>query len=96
MIFEGPMIIIATFLLTVFHPGIVFRGGNWDKSDFSVFSKSGQQKMRKSWWRKRAYDTGTGVQGVNVGDVEKLYKGDATVFEKEESIPERPSRAMVV
>jgi len=75
MIFEGPMIIIASFLLTIFHPGIVFRGGNWERCDFPVLSNSGQQKTWKSWWRKGSSvdsDAGTMVQRVNVGDVEKL------------------------
>lgn len=93
MIFEGPMIIIATFLLTIFHPGIVFRGGNWQRCDFPVFSKSRQQKTRKSWWRKGSSvdsDAGTAVHG----DAEKLDDGRVAVLEKEESSPERPSNAM--
>lgn len=35
MIFEGPMIIIATVALTVFHPGIAF-AGRWSEAGWSL------------------------------------------------------------
>ncbi len=34
MILEGPMVIIACTVLTVFHPGIAFQGA-WKEADFT-------------------------------------------------------------
>lgn len=48
-ILEGPMIIIATLMLTVFHPGIVFRGGYWEASSWVIrTSKQGIKKIAPS------------------------------------------------
>lgn len=48
-ILEGPMIIIATLMLTVFHPGIVFRGGYWEASSWVIrTSKRGNKKIAPS------------------------------------------------
>lgn len=45
-ILEGPMIIIATLMLTVFHPGIVFRGGYWEASSWVIrTSKEGNKRI---------------------------------------------------
>ena len=38
MILEGPMIILASLLLTVFHPGYVFEG-NWHAAAWSLRGK---------------------------------------------------------
>lgn len=46
MILEGPMIIIACFLLTVTHPGLVFRGA-WSMEDFAR-SASGPGEVLES------------------------------------------------
>jgi hypothetical protein len=35
MVLEGPMIIVATFSLTVLHPGFAF-GGNWEAASWSL------------------------------------------------------------
>jgi len=35
MILEGPMIILATLVLTVLHPGLAF-GGNWGAAAWSL------------------------------------------------------------
>jgi hypothetical protein len=35
MVLEGPMIILATFLLTIFHPGYAF-GGQWHAAGWSL------------------------------------------------------------
>ena len=32
--FEGPMIMLAVLMLTLFHPAIVFRGGAWKASQW--------------------------------------------------------------
>jgi RTA1 like protein len=37
IILEGPMIVIATVALTLFHPGYCFNG-NWDNAGFSLRS----------------------------------------------------------
>jgi len=69
MILEGPMIIIATFLLTVFHPGVVFRGGNWEKCDFPFRKQSKDGETRQSWWGKKAsVDSDAGTMLERVGD----------------------------
>jgi len=48
-ILEGPMIIIATLMLTVFHPGTVFRGGYWEASSWVIrTSKQGNKKIAPS------------------------------------------------
>lgn len=36
MILEGPMIMIAVLAMTVFHQGIMFRGGSWEASDWRL------------------------------------------------------------
>ena len=36
MILEGPMIMIAVLLMTIFHQGIVFRGGYWQASNWKL------------------------------------------------------------
>ena len=36
MILEGPMIMIAVLLMSLFHQGLVFRGGYWEESDWRV------------------------------------------------------------
>jgi len=35
MVFEGPMIILATGLLSIFHPGFAF-GGKWEAANWSI------------------------------------------------------------
>jgi hypothetical protein len=35
MVLEGPMIILASFLLTIFHPGIAF-DGTWGAASWSL------------------------------------------------------------
>lgn len=70
MILEGPMIIIATVLLTIWHPGVVYRGGYWQASAFPLWksekagnAEDGVQKQEKEttgrWrmFRKRGSDT---------------------------------------
>lgn len=48
-ILEGPMIIIATLMLTVFHPGIVFRGGYWEASSWVIRTSSqGNKRILQS------------------------------------------------
>lgn len=44
MVFEGVMIILATTLLTVFHPGLVFKGA-WKEATWSWRKKSSAQEM---------------------------------------------------
>jgi hypothetical protein len=39
MVLEGPMVMAAVVLLTIFHPGIVYRGGAWEASRFVVFGR---------------------------------------------------------
>lgn len=41
MVLEGPMVIVACLLLTVFHPGYAFRG-QWHEADFKVSAKKDQ------------------------------------------------------
>lgn len=36
MVLEGPMIMIAVLAMTLFHQGIVFRGGFWEASDWRL------------------------------------------------------------
>ena len=36
MILEGPMIMIAVLFMTIFHQGIVFRGGYWEASNWKI------------------------------------------------------------
>lgn len=45
MILEGPMIIIASAVLTVFHPGICFRG-RWHEADWN---KGKKQAAAAKW-----------------------------------------------
>jgi hypothetical protein len=40
MVLEGPMIILATFLLVVFHPGFAF-AGNWNAAGWSFRARKG-------------------------------------------------------
>lgn len=40
MILEGPMIIVASLAMTVFHPGMVFRG-RWAESSWSLRNQKG-------------------------------------------------------
>ena len=47
MIFEGPMIIIAVAVLTVFHPGLSF-GGNWGAGNWS-FKKNTNKAPGNKW-----------------------------------------------
>ncbi|KAI5242317.1 putative RTA1 domain protein [Aureobasidium subglaciale] len=48
-ILEGPMIIIASICLTVFHPGFVFRGGYWEASSWVIrTSKKGGSRVKAS------------------------------------------------
>lgn len=64
MILEGPMIIIACVCLTVFHPGICFRG-RWMEADWS-FGK--EKKSSGSKWDvelSSAESEGAGVQEAN-------------------------------
>jgi hypothetical protein len=86
MILEGPMIIIAILLLTLFHPGVVFKGGAWAASDFVVKKKKkhsgateGEEKNSSwcaPWLRKR----GSGDSGATMvdghEDVETVGKAD--------------------
>ena len=36
MVLEGPMIMTAVLAMTLFHQGIVFRGGYWEASDWRL------------------------------------------------------------
>jgi hypothetical protein len=36
MVLEGPMIMIAVLGMTIFHQGIVFRGGYWEASNWRI------------------------------------------------------------
>jgi len=99
MIFEGPMIILASVLLTVFHPGIVFRGGNWERCDFTVLPRSSRQKTEDSWWRRKATvesDPESNIADFQSGDIEKLNEGQVAVLERGESMPGKPTKAMIV
>lgn len=40
LILEGPMIMVAVLLMTVFHPGVVFRGGNWSQANWAFRPKN--------------------------------------------------------
>jgi hypothetical protein len=44
MVLEGPMIILATFLLTIFHPGIAFNG-MWNAASWSLREKKSKLEM---------------------------------------------------
>lgn len=72
MILEGPMIIIATLLLTIWHPGVVYRGGYWQASAFPLWKsekgetaaigqagRSQEQGLTGRWsiFKKRGSDT---------------------------------------
>jgi len=46
MVFEGPMIIVAVAVLTVFHPGTVFKGA-WSNADWSLGSKKQEMAVTK-------------------------------------------------
>lgn len=52
MILEGAMIVIASTLLTIGHPGIAFQG-SWDSADFKVGRSKqnvkGGGKSQRSW-----------------------------------------------
>ena len=39
MVLEGPMIMLAVLLLTIYHPGVVYRGGAWEASRFAVLGR---------------------------------------------------------
>ncbi|KAL6720042.1 phospholipid-translocating ATPase rsb1 [Lecanora helva] len=45
MILEGPLIMIAVTALTLFHQGIVFRGGYWEASDWRL--RPGKARARE-------------------------------------------------
>lgn len=57
MVLEGPMVAAAVLLLTIYHPGIVYRGGAWEASGFAVFGRE-----------KRGSAGGPGAGSGNVGD----------------------------
>ncbi|KAL9058073.1 MAG: hypothetical protein Q9162_001935 [Coniocarpon cinnabarinum] len=42
MVFEGPMVFLAVGLLTVFHPGVIFKG-RWQEANFGVWKGRGKQ-----------------------------------------------------
>ncbi len=44
MILEGPMIMIAVLAMTLFHQGIVFRGGYWEASDWRIRPGKGRKE----------------------------------------------------
>lgn len=44
MIFEGPMIILAVFFLTIFHPGPAF-AGKWSTATWSLRQKKMNEKV---------------------------------------------------
>ena len=44
MILEGPMIMVAVLAMTVFHQGIVFRGGYWEASDWRLRPGKGRKE----------------------------------------------------
>lgn len=73
------MIIIAALLLTIFHPGIIFRGGNWQRCDFAVLTrKPSEQKDRGSLWSQKASvdsQVDTVVERIDVREVEKMEDG---------------------
>lgn len=55
MILEGAMIVIASTLLTIGHPGIAFQG-SWDSADFKVGMskqnvKGGREPRNRYGWR---------------------------------------------
>lgn len=35
LILEGPMIMVAVLLMTIYHPGLVFRGGDWSRANWT-------------------------------------------------------------
>jgi RTA1 like protein len=43
LVFEGPMIILATGALAVFHPGYSF-AGNWEAANWSLSGKDKENK----------------------------------------------------
>ncbi|KAH0557084.1 hypothetical protein GP486_005125 [Trichoglossum hirsutum] len=47
LVLEGPMIIIATGVLTIFHPGVCF-AGNWDAADWSLRAEDKGNKDKQS------------------------------------------------
>ena len=98
MVLEGPMVAAAVLLLTVYHPGIVYRGGAWDASAFPVF----RREKRGSAGRAEA---GSGDVTGEDGDVEAACCGlgmekresDATtVAEQGEAETEMQARKMEV
>ena len=44
MILEGPLIMIAVLAMTMFHQGIVFRGGYWEASDWRLRPGKGKDE----------------------------------------------------
>jgi len=46
MVLEGPMIILATFLLAVFHPGFAF-AGNWNAAGWSLRGRKSDVEMEE-------------------------------------------------
>lgn len=66
MILEGSMIVIASALLTIGHPGIAFQG-SWDSADFKVGrSKQNVERGRKPRMR---YGWRVGSQEIPLASV---------------------------
>jgi len=98
MVLEGPMVAVAVLLLTIYHPGRVYRGGAWEASGFAVVRRE-----------KRVRGDGAGAGGENVsgGDedveagccglgMEKRESDATTVAEQGETETEMQARKMEV
>ncbi len=61
MILEGPMIMIAVLSMTIFHQGVVFRGGYWEASNWRIRPGKGSAEDEKEL--ASTFHTSSGVTG---------------------------------